>query len=84
MSIESTIMKAQRLAEDKGIVVPGFHCRDCLDHSCPHNWQKQEARRELISMGDNEFQQDLTTLLQHLPYVAEMTALALLGESMKS
>ena len=79
-SIESTIAKAHRITDDIGIIVPGLQCRDCPEISCPHNWHKESMRKELITLGDSEFQKDITALFQHLPYVAERVVEVVLEE----
>jgi len=73
-SLQTILSKADRLKDEKPFVVPGPHCLNCGDASCPFNYGKRTMNEGLITMSNAEFNEDMRLFFTNLPLVAERTA----------
>jgi hypothetical protein len=73
-ALKTVLPKADRLKDGRPFVVPGPHCLNCGDASCPFNYGKRTMNDGLITMSDAEFNEDMKLFFTNLPLVAERTA----------
>jgi hypothetical protein len=68
--------KADRLLSDKFYTVPGTACSNCLDSNCTYWHGRNNTRkpRNIVTLSDSDFTEDLASFFQNLSYVAERTA----------
>lgn len=73
-SLRELNAKADRILSGKFYTVPRTACTICYDTSCPHNRIKRKQPRNIVTMSDGEFADDLELFFKNLGYVAERTA----------
>jgi hypothetical protein len=73
--------KVDRLISSKFYKIPGKECASCYDRYCEHNYRNRLWRAPcVITMSDEDFNEDLNRFLQNLRSVAEKTVSLALGE----
>ncbi len=73
-SLRELNAKTERLLSGKFYTIPGTTCTACLESSCPHNRTKGRAPVGMVTIPDNEFEEDLKAFFLNLGYVAEKAA----------
>jgi hypothetical protein len=65
-SVKDLAGKAQRILNNRPVLVPGYECRQCPVMSCPFNKYAKKPDRELVCMKPEEFDADLARFLRNL------------------
>jgi len=78
-SLKGLIAKADRILSGELYTIPGTDCIACPDSECSHNHSLARTSTPLITMPDDEFEDDLELFFRNLSYVSVKAARLVVG-----